>query len=254
MNSVANIAVGDYIVLRSVTGGSNPLLLTGCHYISNVDTGNVRITITNVAASASVASGACACTGTVIKAVLNNSTNGIGIYLVGSKLGTISNIVIKTNVGTGVSVSNGSMCSFTTTCCVINSYINVRVNSGSSISGTGLTCSGGNFGAIFETESAVELGSIVVTGAVYSGVRIDMNSVFLTYGGFAAVACATGVECRFASVVTLYDYIVAFCTVGISVNRITYVYSGIATLTSNGANFDVSVNTWTTDHCYVEST
>lgn len=41
---VDNIATGDYIIIRNTSGGFQSKVLEGCHYISNVDTGNKRIT------------------------------------------------------------------------------------------------------------------------------------------------------------------------------------------------------------------
>jgi hypothetical protein len=45
---VANIDVGDYIVVAyDASGGTNPSYACGCHEVTNVDTGNTRITVTS---------------------------------------------------------------------------------------------------------------------------------------------------------------------------------------------------------------
>jgi len=71
LNTVTNIAVGDYVLIKTASGGTLPLLMAGCHQVTNVDTGNNRITITSLNRHTAAPSGAVTCTVRVIKSILS---------------------------------------------------------------------------------------------------------------------------------------------------------------------------------------
>lgn len=48
MDTVAGMAVDDYITIPNATGGTNPERIVGCHKITNVDAVNTRLTITSI--------------------------------------------------------------------------------------------------------------------------------------------------------------------------------------------------------------
>lgn len=47
LDSVTDVAVNDYVIIHTASGGTNPQRILGCHKVTNVDTGNNRITITS---------------------------------------------------------------------------------------------------------------------------------------------------------------------------------------------------------------
>ena len=49
LNNVTDIAVGDYVLVTAASAGTNPLYTEGCHEVTNVDSGNSRITVTSKA-------------------------------------------------------------------------------------------------------------------------------------------------------------------------------------------------------------
>ena len=94
LNSVANIAAGDYVLIKGLSGGTRPTYLSGCHYVSNVDIGNNRFTVTVKHPSASVASGAVTGTVIVVKTVLYFSQS-YGFSFTGTRLKSIDKVVLK---------------------------------------------------------------------------------------------------------------------------------------------------------------
>lgn len=66
VTSVGTAAVNEYLVVMDTpTGGTNPEYLLGCHPITNVDSGNNRITISSVNQTATAPSGAVTTTASV---------------------------------------------------------------------------------------------------------------------------------------------------------------------------------------------
>ena len=100
VDTVTNAAVNDYALVSAATSGTNPLYLTGCHKITNIDAGNTRITIRVYGNGAAFPpSGAVHATCIIIKTILNFSNNTNGLYIKnGNYLGNLSNIIIS---GTG---------------------------------------------------------------------------------------------------------------------------------------------------------
>jgi hypothetical protein len=110
MDSVANIAVNDYIGFVLPTGGTLPSYLAGCHKITNVDAVNTRITIASTHKAATAPSGAVACAGTVFKSILSfNAMDGIRIWSGASTLNLQDICIVGTaTVGTsGLSLQDG---------------------------------------------------------------------------------------------------------------------------------------------------
>lgn len=71
VNSVANIAVGNYVLIPIPTGGSNPTYTSGVHEVTNVDAINTRITIASKHRAAAAPSGAVTATITVLPSVIS---------------------------------------------------------------------------------------------------------------------------------------------------------------------------------------
>lgn len=68
VTSVGTVAVNEYLaVIDTPTGGTNPEYLLGCHQITDVDSGNSRITISSVNQTATAPSGAVTTTAAVLQ-------------------------------------------------------------------------------------------------------------------------------------------------------------------------------------------
>ena len=75
LNNVTNIAVDDYVLIKTASGGVSPALMCGCHRVINIDSANNRITLSSLNGSAAAPSGAVSCTVRVVKSVLLFSGN-----------------------------------------------------------------------------------------------------------------------------------------------------------------------------------
>jgi len=71
VSSTANVAVNDYVLIYSASGGTNPQYLSGCHKVTEVDSANSRITINSYHQAAVQPSGSTSGTLYVVKAILS---------------------------------------------------------------------------------------------------------------------------------------------------------------------------------------
>lgn len=103
MVSVANIAIGNFVLIPLPTGGSNPSYLAGCHEVTNVDEVNTRITIASKHRNATAPSGAVAGACTVVKTVLDWSTANITAFqsVTGRGFYGFTKLVLKGGASTG---------------------------------------------------------------------------------------------------------------------------------------------------------
>jgi hypothetical protein len=76
VSDVSHVAVNDYVVIRIPSGGTKPLMLCGCHQVTNVDAANSRITLQVWSFSSDVPSGAVTGYLRVLKSVLTFSGDG----------------------------------------------------------------------------------------------------------------------------------------------------------------------------------
>jgi hypothetical protein len=79
LNSVDNITVGDYVLIKDASGGTRPILVNGCHYISAVDVPGKTITVLSYNKATTYPTGSIAALVSVLKSVLNFSTEGITV-------------------------------------------------------------------------------------------------------------------------------------------------------------------------------
>ena len=97
LNNVTDVVVGDYVALLNCANGTNPRALSGFYRISNVDSGNNRITVENKSKWTSGPSGAITGDAFVYKSILQfNSTRGFTIY---SATNTLLNRIALINIG-----------------------------------------------------------------------------------------------------------------------------------------------------------
>jgi hypothetical protein len=105
LNSVAGISVGDFVGVKVISGGTNNAAVYGYCAVTNVDTGNNRITVLNKNYAASTPSGAITATVYVFTTVLNfNSVDGI--YIQDAVNDLLNNIALN---NTGAKSSAGIM-------------------------------------------------------------------------------------------------------------------------------------------------
>ena len=104
VSSVVNIAVDDFVIFPyNMAGGTRPITMCGVWKVTNVDGGNVRITVASSSSYTSAPSGAVAGTVTVLKAILQY--NGVGGVIVSDKLGLIDKLCLSGNgSGNGILV------------------------------------------------------------------------------------------------------------------------------------------------------
>lgn len=71
VSDISNIAVNDWIILLNASGGTNPTYLNGFHKVTNVDSGNSRLTVSTTHNNG-VPSGTVTGTITVIKSIVED--------------------------------------------------------------------------------------------------------------------------------------------------------------------------------------
>lgn len=103
LDSVTNIAVGDYEAIYGATGGVNPSYLAGVWPVTAVDAVNNRITVTTTNHQTAVASGSVAATAKTLKAIVTFSgSDGFDVW--GQDTGNLSNFHV---LGNGAAGQNG---------------------------------------------------------------------------------------------------------------------------------------------------
>lgn len=111
VSDVSNIVTGDYVLITRSANGTYPHLIEGCWEVTNVDSGNTRITITNTTNYSSAPSGAVTADIRVIKTVLSFTSDGI--YIDRNASINIGNVVlVGSGSGYGIFCSGSSNCSF----------------------------------------------------------------------------------------------------------------------------------------------
>lgn len=96
LNDASGISAGDFVLIRSTTGGSLPEMICGCHKITSVDGANNRVTVSSNHSHGTAPSGAVTGSVDIVQTVLqyNGST---GLYLSRADFGEINNLVIAGN-------------------------------------------------------------------------------------------------------------------------------------------------------------
>lgn len=180
LDNVTNIAVNDYVIILSATGGTNPNLMVGCHKVTDVDAVNNRITVTSLSQSASVPSGNVICTVTVLKSILSYTASG-GLVFSGQQYCTVKNLCIveSNNVYHGLRATAGASLTINT----IGFYIAIcAATDFGLITGNSTNCasSGAYYGFSSGYKSIVYLnvGNFAITGSPGAGL-ISQNDGFL---------------------------------------------------------------------------
>ena len=163
INSVANIAVNDYITIQEATGGTYPRMMVGVHKITNVDAGNSRITFLSCNRSTLLPSGAVTASVNILKTIISCTTCH-GIQVNANKLGWVNTIVF---VGDGTA-----------------GYMGYYAMGGGSITFGNLACA-----SHFSDGFYCEFGGSLIAGNTYSSGNTNLG--YGAVGGVLNIATIT---------------------------------------------------------------
>jgi hypothetical protein len=174
MSSVANIAVNDYVLIHTLSGGTDPQHMAGCYKVTNVDSGNTRITILSTQNDTNVAAGAVAGTVNILKTMLSHTANSSAFTISDNSSIEFSNIaIVTTNAGAsanGITTSLGSN--------VISTYL-------------GIAGSGSNAGIYAPQSSNVNSSALCISGFTYG--LFAWQSATFQLSTFCCSNCTVGV-------------------------------------------------------------
>lgn len=246
LNSVADIVADDFLLVPgSVTGGTAPATLWGCWKITNVDSGNTRITVASTGRHATPPSGAVAGTVTVVKTILEYSgVNGL-VFAGGALLGLIDKVVLLgTGVEYGIWLQAMSDCNATGGAFGISNFSFgaqvslksvLRINSGIISSSAGRNVS--------IQDGSLQANAAVFSGCVGQSVRASQANV--TMQGAFVSGNAAGVLAQTQSSVIFGASGEARYNTGIAVKAQynSYMYTASSSFSSNGTNASPAFNT-----------
>lgn len=188
VDSVANVAIGDYVTITSPAGGSNPTYLAGCWPVTNVDAVNTRITITSTHKNATAPSGAVTATMTVLKTILK-FTGADGIEVWTKSVVNLDKIAIvgDGSAHIGLSVEDVSRC-FVETVVGINGWGSdgVVVLYNSQLNGQTLAASTCANGITCSDAGSINLAYGVASGNTFAGFNTVQRGTIRLFGGVAS--------------------------------------------------------------------
>lgn len=271
LSDVTNISVNDFILIPySVTGGTNPLLLSGCWRITNVDSGNSRITIYNTTKYSSISSGLVTGTVNILKSIIRPTTYGIymdsserinikdvifdgnGNGSVGCILFNTSSIYVQSNVGfngfvTGIYViQNSSFKSEDTMLYSCNcSAISLRVQDTSQLIGNYGIYNGCGNGVYSLTGGFINVEYAVCVGNTYGlnsqAGNIKANGAVVNYNINYGILCVAGLIYS-ASVISSYN----------GISGVLCYSGGRVIATTSTITFNTSYGIQATNYGYVQ--
>jgi len=205
LNDVTNVAVNDYVVIDTTTGGTLPSYIRGVFKITGVDAVNNRITVTSKHKAATAPSGAVAGTATIMKTVFNFTHGGNGFEAWDASFLALQDVVLVGSTGgDGISVQDLSrllcmgvvgLVGWRTGLLVIESGNAVIVNlsvSGCTTGTAAENCSsinmyhgnltGNGTGSLTERTSNTTMGGNSTVSGNTSGIYASNNSFFAAAG------------------------------------------------------------------------
>lgn len=212
LNDVTNVAAGDYILINNTSGGYQSIHLEGCHYISNVDAGNSRITCRVYNMATRAASGACASTTCkIVKSVIRNTDNSSSVLtLNAAKLGLLDKVVLTYDSGYGAAGTNI-----------------VEIKGGSNMicgDSLGIT-KGGDMGLMVKGASYFECQGIFLSANSYFGLEVSDNGSFYVPTATTKYVVANGnyyagyVATKNASIIAFYSRLIGNAIGGYAANN-----------------------------------
>ena len=204
MAIVANIAVGDYMLIKSVSGGTNPLLLCGCHKVTAV--GSSTITVLSTSRYSSAASGVVTGTITNVKTVINVPSNVAGLTVSGMySLGLVDVLAFAGNATSntsGIVATHGGSINLGATVGVAGCYLGASAQYGGILSAGSLVASGyGGVGLGLDAYAGgvIQSGSQVTLCGYADGISSAYNT-YVELTNAVIVGCLTyGVYCSASS-------------------------------------------------------
>jgi len=218
MSTVANIAVGDGVIIRSTSGGTNPELMRCMAVVQNVDVGNTRITLDIPTKSALLPSGAVTyATVKIIKTKIN-LVNTTLIAMNGGIL-TLKNLFVQsTSAQYALMAMNFGKINFGTSSTqgVIN------------FTGSGIYCdTGGSF----------------YGGNDYNGIAANTRCLYIEAGSYAATrycvfnGAAQGIYANNGGVAYPYFASIIGCSTGVLSDYGSLINLGLGSLLSRNVNY-----------------
>lgn len=257
LDSVANIAVDDYVVIHTASGGTRPLEMCGCHKVTAVDGVNTRITITNVNKAATAPSGNVVATVVVFKTFLT-STSAHGIYCTqGYKLGALDKVVLIGNNTAGyrgLIVDDIGYIGVTGIIGVVSYQMGILAQGGGRINCNGfkVAVSGSSGTGVYASFAQVNFPSGIVSGSA-----IGVESRLYGCAGFNS-GIATGndygiISRRFAVVDCSSATVQGSTTQGVYAASYGYCYAQSIVMSDNIADYSPAVNTLGNENGYIDT-
>ncbi|MCA9337862.1 hypothetical protein KC951_04090, partial [Candidatus Saccharibacteria bacterium] len=242
-SDTSNVEVGDFVIIDSASGGTNPEQAMGCHEVATVNT-NTSIVVTSKNLGSLAPSGAVSSSGHVLKSIVNMGSNKLTV----SGFGKIEDLVLT---GSGTIV-NGEDCVLQlsdigidgggTAISLVRSKVSGNlVCSGATTSIKTVMCEGSLEGSVISgTSSAAliaQLSNLVLDNAVavgcLNGFLADMGSSIHMQSGKSIGNISNGFYANNGS----QGYLV-LCkfqnnNVGVSANACSSLQVGLATISGN---------------------
>ena len=243
LNNVSNIAVGDYVLVTAASGGTNPLFAMGCHEITNVDSGNARITVTSKAINASAPSGAVAANVTVLKARLYWSAGTAGIVCAHrNALGLLDKVAI---LGNSVAYSAG-LCSSKGHDGTQWSAFGGEISCGASVG-----IANWNYGIYSNHTGQVYANSVVISGC--------LNGILSSMGGSVSAqsalvtGCTNGMRSHNCSCLRANSASAICCTTGFWATAYGYILAASSVVSGNGTDYSPVTNSQGNECGYIDT-
>lgn len=230
LNNVTNITTSDYIIITGCSGGTNPTYLNGCHQITNVDSGNNRITILSKHKAAASPSGAVATTSAI---VIKTIINGIdGAFHCTTVFGSITKMVC---VGDGTDI--GVNC--------INGGSNLTITAPFGVSNY-------DRGILADYSGAITCESSVVSGCGYIGFLAIRRGAIVNWYSVVS-GCTIGYLAHQSGFIYPYLGIPTGCGTGVySISCSTIIATSVAP-SGNTVNYSPALDTVGNQNAFIAS-
>ncbi|RAK51595.1 hypothetical protein [Phenylobacterium soli] len=195
VNSVANIAANDYVVISAPSGGTNPTYLAGCWKVTNVDAVNTRITISSTHRASAAPSGNVVATVTVLKSILKfTGCDGLRVWGGSSTLNLDKCAVVGDGTANTLGIANDDVdrVYIKTVLGVSGFYngINGLQNSQLNSDGVVAVSSCTNCGYHARLGGSLSVATMISSGNAVDGVNVEVGGHF--YGGSTSIFTGNG--------------------------------------------------------------
>ena len=258
LNSVADITTADYALITAASGGTLPKYIEGCHAITNVDGGNVRITIASKHRAATSPSGAVAAA--VVIVPTNITATGCAGFIPrgGMSLGLLSKIAL---VGDGTAGKFAIDVSYANARAILGESVGISgwnqglaAYDGGVIQATPVVCvSGCAIGIASLKSSSISLTSPVISGCSTAG-AYSANHGSIAINGSTLTGNAIGSQALNKAFLGMSSSNVNGNTTGASASEFGYIKAASLTLANNGTDLNPVANTVSSTYGYISTT